>query len=342
MRKLVTIRTVSGISPIPDADAIELAHVDGWQVVVRKGEFTPGQQAIYVEIDSMLPESDSRFAFLMPRGVREDLDGHRGHVLRTVKLRKQLSQGLLMPLAEFPEVVGASADTDLAALLGIIKWEPPLPAGRNDTIGMFPSRIPKTDEERIQNIDQSEIDKMLETAHSIVVCEKIDGMSATAFLKDDHTLGVASRNWEISPESDIYKIVAASSAGVHLLALGSDNSFIQGEVYGEAVQANPLGVRGRHFAPFTYADRHAPESPKLWPNIVYNISVPYLGDRSWLGDDLTVSALIQRVDGLRTIVPGAKKDKQAEGVVVRGYDEQGLQMWSFKIINNAYLLKQRD
>ena len=36
MRKLATIREIAEIKPIPDADRIEVARIDGWEVVVSK------------------------------------------------------------------------------------------------------------------------------------------------------------------------------------------------------------------------------------------------------------------------------------------------------------------
>lgn len=56
MRQLATIREISALRPIPGADKIEVAQIDGWECVVQKGEFTAGQYVVYVEVDSILPE----------------------------------------------------------------------------------------------------------------------------------------------------------------------------------------------------------------------------------------------------------------------------------------------
>ena len=63
MRKLASIQTVNAVEPIANADAIERIRVLGWYVVVKKGEFEPGQQVVYCEIDSLLPERPE-FEFL--------------------------------------------------------------------------------------------------------------------------------------------------------------------------------------------------------------------------------------------------------------------------------------
>jgi hypothetical protein len=95
-RKLVTIREVSDLQPIPGADAIEVATVDGWKCVVKKNIFSVGDWALYFEIDSILPIGKPQFDFLT-KGVKS-------HRLKTIRLRKQLSQGLLLPIDDFPEL----------------------------------------------------------------------------------------------------------------------------------------------------------------------------------------------------------------------------------------------
>lgn len=163
MRKLVTIRTINELNPIVGADAIEVATVDGWKLVVKKGEFNAGDTCVYFEIDSFLPKSDERYSFIMRSGVR-NFEGVEGHKLRTIKLRGQISQGLALPVTLFPEIqtwfaenFGRAdvnpAEMDFSEMLGIKKWEPNIPANMVGQVeGLFPSFIRKTDQERCQNI----------------------------------------------------------------------------------------------------------------------------------------------------------------------------------------------
>lgn len=123
MRKLVTVRTVDAIRPIPGADAIECAIVEGWTVVIKKGEFAVGDRCVFFEIDSFLPLDDPRFTFLEKAAIT--WNEQRGVRLRTMKLRGQISQGLILPLSQFSEIDAlALADPalrqrDWAQLLGI-------------------------------------------------------------------------------------------------------------------------------------------------------------------------------------------------------------------------------
>ncbi|MFT4286084.1 hypothetical protein [Nocardioides sp.] len=152
-RRLVTVETIAGIDAIPDADAIEAAHVRGWTVVVKKGQFTVGDRVVYIEVDAALPISDERFAFLAARGTK-NLDGTPVHVLKTARLRGVYSQGIVFPFSDFPELAEAADGESLDARIAVTKWEPPAPPGMA-AIGPFPAFLQKTDAERVQNLDDN-------------------------------------------------------------------------------------------------------------------------------------------------------------------------------------------
>lgn len=131
MRKLSTIQEIGALTPIENADQIETAHVRGWTVVVGKGEFEVGQKVLFFEIDSMLPLDNPLFAFLESRGVKM-VGGLKYHRLRTMKLRGQISQGLILPIPSDFEVE-EDEDFDYSERLEVLKYEPALPTG-----GMLP------------------------------------------------------------------------------------------------------------------------------------------------------------------------------------------------------------
>lgn len=195
-RRLATVETILDVAAIPDADAIVRARVRGWDVVVKKGEFEVGDGCVYFEVDSMLDVADERFAFLAARGVRTDADGRQGHVLRTAKLRGQYSQGLALPLASFPELAGCLPGDDVTAALGVLKWDPPLPAELSGQLrGPRPGWIPATDEERVQNLAA-----VLDCPADWIATEKVDGTSMTAYVDPESEVdGVCSRNYDLLP-----------------------------------------------------------------------------------------------------------------------------------------------
>jgi hypothetical protein len=152
-RNLATIRRIKEINPIEGADAIELAVVDGWQVVVAKNVgHQVGDLVVYCEIDSFLP-IESEFEFLRKSSYKK-MGDQEGFRLKTIKLRGQISQGLILPysvipIAQFATAADLPEGMDVSEMLGIVKYEPPIPAHLAGKVkGSFPSFLRKTDEER--------------------------------------------------------------------------------------------------------------------------------------------------------------------------------------------------
>lgn len=342
-RALATVERIADIHPIPDADAIVRARVRGWDVVVKKGEFEPGDRCVYFEIDTLLPTDDPRFDFLAARGTRTDPEtGVTGHVLRTARLRGQNSQGLALPLEAFPEISPSAADgTDVTDAVGAVKWEPPLPAelaGR--AVGYLPSWIPRTGQPRVQN------EPAILDARNVAweATEKIDGESVTFYAEADGTAGLGTRKVALNPDADTSVRQLDRQHGVTDLIRDEwpgRRAAVQGEMYGEGVARNPLRVNGKHLAVFSVVvDGHrVPRSD--WPEWAKSLSVPSYD----LPFPTTVDDALAQVDGLQSkVTPGRK----AEGVVwVAGtptvMDGLGRVVpGSVKVISNSYLRKQGD
>lgn len=187
MRKLVTVRTIDNIEPIPNADMIEVATVDGWNVVVKKNQFNVGDPCVFFEVDAFLPANDPRFEFLRKSGVKTDESGQERIRLKTIKLRKQLSQGLVLPLEEFPEInfieKHDEESEDYSEVLNVIKYERPEPKSTN-AARSFPEYLIKTDETRIQNVYKKYSEKYRDETYYATL--KLDGSSCTvAYLGED-------------------------------------------------------------------------------------------------------------------------------------------------------------
>lgn len=335
VRKLVTLETVVSVNPIPDADAIEVARVRGWDVVVRKGEVAAGDQVLYFEIDSSLPLEDERFAFLEPRGSKILEDGKKVHVLKTVRLRGQYSQGLILPAEQFPEIYGGR---DIADALDVEKYEPPVPAELGgDAVGAFPTDVvQKTDSERVQNL--TNIYEHLRASGAWVATEKIDGSSVTIIVTGDPEapFRVASRNWELKPDSKLTSVKLAERHGLADLPSGM---VIQGEAYGEGIQSNPLGVTGTEIAVFSvFSGPRQPLPRSEWPEKLQKLAAPVLD----LELPETVDAAVAQVDGLKSVI---SPKRQAEGVVwheISGKQFPELEYRAnFKAINNKFLARQK-
>ena len=95
-RELAYVVTIDGIEPIPGYDRVESAIVGGWHVIVQKDQFKVGDPAIYFEIDSRVPSDRECFAFLEKRHYK----------VKTLKMCKTISQGLLMHASDFGWTIG--------------------------------------------------------------------------------------------------------------------------------------------------------------------------------------------------------------------------------------------
>lgn len=172
-RKLASIQRVVAVSKHQNADSLELATILGWQVVTRVGEVKPGDVVIYCEIDSMLPGAAS----WLPEAVKQRIEQQKDkewYRIKTIKLRKEISQGLIIPrtnvtnrtiIGPDPDVTTRSSDgiaelsigSDVTEILGIRKYEPPALSGKyamfnTNSQQKFPSHLlQKTDEIRVQS-----------------------------------------------------------------------------------------------------------------------------------------------------------------------------------------------
>lgn len=332
-RRLVSREVITEIRPIPGADAIERARVRGWDVVVKKGEMSAGDEVIYFEIDSALPLSDERFAFLEPRGSKRLVSGSKVHVLKTARLRGQYSQGLVLPICVFAELYAVD-DDDLADALGVTKYEPSVPASLSGQVrGAFPtSLVPKTDAERVQNL--VEVYDELLAGGEWIATEKIDGSSVTYIVTGDASdpVRVCSRNWELEPRPELTSMQLASRHGLAGLPAGT---IIQGELYGEGIQANPLQVKGAELAVFGVFHERVPVPRDEWPDQLAKLAAPVLG---W-DVPRSVEAAVEQVEGMKSVIRSGRK---AEGVVWheatgKTFDVLGGRS-CWKAINNKYLV----
>lgn len=327
MRKLASIQKIRALAPIEGADAIETATVLGWQLVVKKGEFQIGDACVYCEIDSILPDKPA-FEFLKPRGMR----------IKTIRLRGQISQGICFPLSVLPTNTPLVEDADVTEIIGVTKWEMPIPASLAGKVkGGFPSFMPKTDETRVQVL-QPLLDALV--GEPCYVAEKVDGSSVTYYLRNGE-FGVCSRNLELLEEADntLWKAARALALEEKMRSLGG-NFALQGEIIGEGVNGNKLRLRGqtvRFFNLFdidryTYLDFDELRATLARLELPM---VPVLDDHFRLEND--IPALVALATRRSAITP----EVWAEGIVIRPLQEQ---RWtgervSFKVINPEFLLK---
>jgi len=336
-RKLAVIKRIDEITPIPDADAIECARVGGWRVVVKKGEYEAGQLAVYCEIDSWIPTTVA--GFLTKAGhFPKEYRGIQGERLRTVKLRGQLSQGLLLPLSvvkndDWHNQYECSPEEgfDVTEFLGIIKWERQELAGTcSNAKGNFPHFLRKTDQERCQNLSREIAERKGE---SFEVTIKIDGSSLTAYHFNG-TEGVCSRNIELKEdEGNAFWAIARKEQ--LLEKISGRNIAVQGELIAPNIQSNYEKVTKPEFHCFSIFDIDKQEYllPAERITLCKELGIPHVKvlDSSFVLDH-NVDELLAMAEG-----EGMNPQVKREGLVFKS-NSCG---FSFKAISNSYLLKEK-
>lgn len=370
MRELVKVVTVKDLIPIEGADRIVLATMNenGWRCIVSKDEFKPGDTGLYFEIDSVLPETDTRFAFLLRYKMR----------VKSIRMKGVLSQGLLIPLTKFPELVerhdfnllasGAEGIDDLATVLGVKKYEPPednstgtkFQAGSHKESN-FPAFIPKTDQERIQNVPNM-VFEILAQGNHFTVTEKLDGTSCTVY-KHNGKIGVCSRNFDlIEEDTSTYWNVVKKQRIIEALAL-FDNIAFQGEIIGPGIQGNKYKLEEPTF--YLFDIFNITNQKYLTPDEMFrligiiqdllNIYIKRVPDKYYyickgfcdITDVNGLLAFVER-DCASSII---NKDVMAEGIVIKSnervnYSSKKLtfidEVAHCKIINNNFLIRHGE
>jgi len=332
MRKMATVRKIDDIRPIENADAIEVAVVGGWKVVVKKGEFNVGDFAVYCEIDSWIP---TELAPFLSKGKEpREFEGIKGERLRTVKLRGQLSQGLLLPWT-----VGGEGD-DLSETLGIIKWEKPMNAQLAGMArGNFPALIPKTDQERAQNL-KKEIEIASDDGLLFEVTEKLEGSSMTVYQIGGE-FGVCSRNLDLKETEGNAFWATARKEDIEgkMKRLDAQWDFaIQGELIGPGIQGNIYKLTQPEFRVFDVYDIMAgayldPAHRRAVVAALGLLHVPIITDGKDLGVG-SIDEILQWAEDRSLLNPTVER----EGIVFKECNG-GM---SFKAISNKYLLNSKD
>ena len=357
MRKLASIQKVLNLEPIPKADRIKKVTILGWELVVQKDQFKVGDLCVYIECDSILPEREE-FEFMRERKFR----------VKTIKLRKQISQGLCFPLSILPEKKYKEGQ-DVTSILKITKYLTPTEKKEQELMLIknkrmdkffkrfkwyrrllktrvnFPPFIKKTDETRLQNIPEI-LDNHKNTFFDVT--EKLDGTSLTCFLIKNkkwlrfwkpHIFGVCSRNFQLLRQSNKPYWEMAKKLNIKnklILAhkeLGKSYC-IQGEIVGPGVQKNKLKLDEKKLYVFNVFDLD--KKKYLNTTRMINFCKIYGFDTvPILYKDFKLKNTIPKMVDFSNGVSVLNDDAIREGIVLRNY-EKGI---SFKAVSPKFLLK---
>lgn len=364
----VEIVQIGQILPHENADRLELATVKGWQVVVGKGSYVAGDSAVYVPIDSILEQKLEEYLF--PPDAKVKLNKSR---VKSIKLRGALSQGMLVGLdAEllklFPKLVKKKVGDDVGEIIGVSKYEPPVPKyqqfsqKKKGSWKNHPLLTKYTDIENLKHYP-----RLFGPEDIISVTEKIHGTSARYgyFPRNTHgirgkwtklmmKLGIkqpnefvyGSRNIQLQTggkqfyDDNVYSYVAKDLKLNKLLQVGES---LYGEIVGPGIQKGyDYGFKKPghwHFYAYdvkingTYLD---PLAFREWCHARNIDVVPVLYEGK-----CGVINLSELKEGPSVIAPKAQPIR--EGIVIKPKHEQHCFMGRkvLKFVSDKYLLKNQ-
>lgn len=339
-RKMASIQKIDKLTPISFtnketkekeiAGAIETAHVMGWTVVVKKGQFKENDLAVFIEVQSVLPYTYWS-AFLDKHDRKQPI------LLKTIRLKEQLSQGLLVPISDIRELDGLELveGMDLTSVLNITKKPDIVDISiRGICRSTRPAYVPKTDENSLQN-NKHYLEEF--KGHEVYITQKIDGSSFSCCYKDND-IHVTSRNmdlkdgenafWHVAKEHDLPNKLKAyfEKTGIELI--------VQGEVAGPSIQKNRLGLT----KPTLYVFSIINVSGQVY--FSFNEFMAFCKEMSLP----TVPILKECIFGWNTV---QELLDESVGIYPNGFPQEGIvirkkinlnngKMDSFKVINNIF------
>lgn len=326
MAKDTTIEIVENVSKHPNADKLSLCNILGFKCVTKLDQFTNGQKVVYVRPDTVFPMAD----------WAEEYRKYSPKRIKAVKLRGEWSEGVIIPFEALPEDIhnqlkDCVIGDEVSEVLGITHYEPPAPQDLSAKGGL-PMGIPKTDEERFENM------KFLPYGEIVDVQLKIDGQSCSYYYNfDTKEFGVLGRSLEIKPDAinRYTDNVLTYDIETKLRAYGEAQQLsltIRGESYGAGLQGhehNPHAKMNKGWAMFSvflikehvYAEKG---HRYYFKNVAEEMGLPIapmIEENVFLTPELVEKYSV----GITEL-----KGKPFEGVVIK------TKTYSFKIINKNY------
>lgn len=335
MSNLATIQSIKDVRKHPNADALDIVKVLGWEVVTKRNEFKPGDLCVYICIDTILPENP-HFEFLRNKHFR----------IKPIRLRKEYSNGICFPLSilpsrYLPDTFGLSPwvdGEDVTDIIGVKKYEKPISAElAGIAAGHIPGFLIITDEHNLRSYPLA-VPEMYGRPYYIT--RKEDGSSGTYFVYGSE-FGVCSRRIHLkeSETNGFWRMAKKYNIETALKTEFPDtNIAVQGEVVGPGIQDNKLGLKELEFKLFNLFDINN-RCYLGYDKIIdftskHNIPmVPIINEGSAYGYSLEDLIELAKAQKYPTNGP-------AEGIVIRPkdpfYSNEMKKSWSGKIINELY------
>jgi RNA ligase (TIGR02306 family) len=172
----VSLTTIEKLEKHPNADSLDIVTVDGCPAIVRRGDFTEGEEVVVVPFDMVIPDSN------------EFDEVFRGRRVKPMRLRGIFSMSVVLK-----NKWGFKAGDDINTALGIIKYEPAGEKMVNLRTGKPFDDAPPPAGVLVGKYDLESLRKykhLLEIGEEVVITEKIHGTNAKYVLTFDSSQGI--------------------------------------------------------------------------------------------------------------------------------------------------------
>lgn len=325
----VEVRKIEFSRPHPNADRLDISRVNGldYQFVTGRGQYSPGDLVVYFPIDTTIP-----LPIQEKIGVAGKLSGAHKNRVKTVKLRGEISQGLVAPVGVFEELGGIDlrTGTDVTDLLGCGKYEPPVIPVKGARLMTLPPEVEYYDLENAERY-RDIVTWLVDNNISVQITEKLEGTNFALSLVRGEGITICSRRHAIVAQSndrepDLIKVAnrdGYSGLAYYLLDFwGADSVVLRGELVGPGWQGNIYGLTAQKIYLFDVKinGRYLPPAEWLWqiPAEYAEIGVNIAPElwRGKLANFLGEKTLKQASNGKSVLAPVAR-----EGIVIRPLSE---------------------
>ena len=336
-RKMATVERIAEIRAIPEADKIVSYKIKGWWVTDSIGKYEVDQLVVYCEPDSWIPTEIA--PFLSKGKEPREFNGVKGEKLRTIRLKRVLSQGLLLPLSILAE--GNTGEeflweegNDVSDILNVTKWEAPVNAQLAGLArGSLPSGLIKTDQERIQNIGSN---LKYYVGKTFEVTEKLYGSSCTMYLDNEDDFHVCSRNLDLKfdENNSFWKAAIKYDIENKMRKAQMQGLYLQGELLGVGIQNNQYKTDLEFYVYNIYDTNrceYAPSFNRQQITAALGLKhVPVLCTVVLTAED-TVESILEAAEGVSKL-----NGSNREGIVYKCVEDPSI---SFKAVSRQWQLK---
>ena len=328
---IVEVSTIDAVQKHPNADAIELAVIKGWQCVVPKGKYAAGAMVVYVPLDSVIPDPLAE-----KLGITKYLSKGR---VRCARLRGEPSFGVIMD----PDDPAWEVGRDVAEHYGITKYKPPLKLSAGDAAPDDPRFPAYTEVQNLRNFPA-----IFVPGEEVIATEKLHGTNQRTGLIEGQWMAGSRELRRMptdEPESNLYwfpsTLPAVHRMLEHIAHMGHKHVVLYGEVFGSKIQSLTYGHVGTlGFAAFD-----------LW--IDGEFCEPFSFEELCKAHEVPMCPVLYRgpfsLDAIKAASTGNTTHGTAthirEGVVVRPAEERTdpkIGRVILKYLNDDYLLKKEE